>query len=111
MSEVMLVYSLFPSAGEAHDACRTLLAERLIACANRLPPVISYFRWDDPVQSGAPDTTEEHPVIFKTAAHRVDAVIARIAALHRYKVPAIVALPASAAHTAFAEWVVAETKA
>jgi periplasmic divalent cation tolerance protein len=100
MSELMLVYSLFPSAGEAHDACRTLLDEGLIACANRLPPAVSYFRWD-----GSSDTAEEHPVIFKTSAVRVDAVISRIAALHRYKVPAIVAFPATAAHTPFAAWV------
>lgn len=100
MSELMLVYSLFPSAGEAHDACRTLLDERLIACANRLSPAVSYFHWD-----GKTDTTEEHPVIFKTTADKVPAVIARIVALHRYKVPAVVAFPASAAHPPFAAWV------
>lgn len=103
MSELMLVYSLFPSAGEAHDACRTLLDERLIACANRLAPAVSYYRWED-----ASDTTEEYPVIFKTSAAQVEAVIARIAALHRYKVPAIVALPASAAYAPFADWVANE---
>lgn len=101
----MLVYSLFPSAGEAHDACRTLLDEGLIACANRLAPAVSYFRWD-----GSSDTAEEHPVIFKTSANSVDAVIARIAALHRYKVPAIVAFAASAAHTPFAAWVAEAVK-
>jgi periplasmic divalent cation tolerance protein len=106
MSEVMLVYSLFPNAGEAHDACRTLLDEKLIACANRLPPAVSYFRFN-----GEIDTTEEHPVIFKTSAERVDALIARIAALHRYKVPAILAWPAAAAHAPFAAWVDAETRA
>ena len=105
MSEVMLVYSLFPNAGEAHDACRLLLEEKLIACANRLPPAVSYFRWN-----GAVDTTEEHPVIFKTSVERADAVIARIAALHRYKVPAILAWPADRVHAPFASWVDAETK-
>jgi periplasmic divalent cation tolerance protein len=105
MSELMLVYSLFPSAGEAHDACRALLEERLIACANRLPPAISYFRWD-----GEADTTEEHPVLFKTSGAHVEAVIARIAALHRYKVPAIVAFPASSAHAPFVQWVAQEVQ-
>jgi periplasmic divalent cation tolerance protein len=104
MRDIMLVYSLFPNAGEAHDCCRILLEEKLIACANRLSPAISYFRWD-----GAVDTTEEHPVLFKTSADKVDAVIARLEKLHRYKVPAIVAWKAEAAHAPFAEWVKAET--
>jgi periplasmic divalent cation tolerance protein len=105
MNEVVLIYSLFPNAGEAHDCCRILLEEKLIACANRLAPAVSYFRWD-----GEIETTEEHPVLFKTSASRADAVIARIAALHRYKVPAILAFPASGGHQPFSEWVAAETK-
>jgi periplasmic divalent cation tolerance protein len=104
MSDMVLIYSLFPSAGEAHDCCRALLDEKLIACANRLAPAVSYFRWD-----GAVETTEEHPVLFKTTAARAEAVIARIAQLHRYKVPAILAFPTSAAHHPFAQWVAAET--
>jgi periplasmic divalent cation tolerance protein len=105
MSDVVLIYSLFPNAGEAHDVCRTLLEEKLIACANRLSPAISYFRWD-----GEVETTEEYPVLFKTSAARADAVIARIAKLHRYKVPAILAFPASGGHRPFADWVAEATK-
>jgi periplasmic divalent cation tolerance protein len=103
MSDIMLIYSLFPNAGEAHDCCRILLEEKLIACATRLPPAISYFRWD-----GELDTTEEHPVLFKASAAQADAVIARIAQLHRYKVPAIVAWKADNAHGPFSDWVNAE---
>lgn len=104
MSEMVLIYSLFPSAGEAHDCCRILLEEKLIACANRLAPAVSYFRWD-----GVVETTEEHPVLFKTSAARAEAVMERIATLHRYKVPAILTFPASEAHHPFAAWVKAET--
>jgi periplasmic divalent cation tolerance protein len=103
MSEVMLVYSLFPNAGEAHDCCRLLLDEELVASANRLSPAISYFRGE-----GATDTAEEHPVIFKTSAEKVNATIARIASVHRYKVPAIVAWRADAGHALFTDWVRAE---
>jgi periplasmic divalent cation tolerance protein len=104
MSEVVLIYSLFPNAGEAHDCCRALLEERLIACANRLAPAVSYFRWEGDIE-----TTEEHPVLFKTSAQKAEAVIERIARLHRYKVPAILAFPAGDAHHPFAEWVATET--
>ncbi|MBK7161963.1 MAG: divalent-cation tolerance protein CutA [Sphingomonadales bacterium] len=100
MSEIVMVYSLFPSAGEAHDACRKLLEERLIACANRLSPAISHYNWDGDIE-----TSEEHPVIFKTTADRVERTIERIAQLHSYKTPAILAWPVDEASTPFVQWV------
>jgi periplasmic divalent cation tolerance protein len=39
--KIAILYAVFPTAGEGHDVVRTLLAEGLIACANRLPMVIS----------------------------------------------------------------------
>ncbi len=104
MSDLMLIYALFPSAGEALDCCRTLLDERLIACANRLPPIISHYRWEGELQ-----TVEEHPVLLKTSAARQAEAMARIAELHQYKLPAIMSWAAGAAHPAFAAWVGEET--
>jgi periplasmic divalent cation tolerance protein len=103
-SDVAVIYAVFPTAGEGHDVCRTLLEERLIACANRMPVVISHFRWQGEIEA-----KEEHPVLFKTSPAKVDAVIARIASLHRYDVPAIVQLSVGPAYPAFSDWVAAET--
>jgi periplasmic divalent cation tolerance protein len=105
MSEIAIIYSVFPSAGEAHDCCRALLAEGLIACANRMAPAISHYRWE-----GEQETAEEHPVIFKTRAELEERVIERIGQLHRYKVPAVLSWPASSVHPMFAEWIAAETR-
>jgi periplasmic divalent cation tolerance protein len=102
-ADVALIYAVFPTAGEGHDACRKLLEERLVACANRLPMVISHFRWDGEIEA-----REEHPVIFKTSAVKADAAMARIAALHRYDVPAIIRLSTDAAYKPFADWVASE---
>ena len=104
MAEVALIYAVFPTAGEGHDVCRKLLDEGLIACANRLGGVISHFRWEGEIEA-----REEHPVIFKTSPAKADAVMARIAKLHRYDVPAIIRLSTEAAYGPFAEWVAAET--
>lgn len=104
MSDVVLIFSLFPSAGEAHDCCRILLGEQLIACANRLSPAVSYYRWE-----GETDTSEEHPVIFKTSADRADAAMARLGELHRYQAPAIVGWQADKANPLFAGWVQEQT--
>jgi periplasmic divalent cation tolerance protein len=104
-ADIALIYAVFPTAGEGHDVCRKLLQERLIACANRMPMVISHFRWEGEIEA-----KEEHPVLFKTSPARADAAMKRIAALHRYDVPAIVRLSTEAAYAPFAEWVAAETK-
>jgi periplasmic divalent cation tolerance protein len=103
-SEVTLIYAVFPTAGEGHDVCRKLLAERLVACANRMPMVISHFRWEGEIEA-----KEEHPVIFKTSPAKAEAAMARIAALHRYEVPAIIRLSSESAYQPFADWVASET--
>lgn len=103
-AEVALIYAVFPTAGEGHEVCRKLLAERLVACANRLPMVISHFRWQGEIEA-----KEEHPVIFKTSPAKAEAAMARIAALHRYEVPAVVRLSAESAYRPFADWVASET--
>jgi periplasmic divalent cation tolerance protein len=49
-------------------------------------------------------------VIFKTSPAKAEAAIKRIAALHRYDVPAVIRLSSEAAYQPFAEWVAAETR-
>ena len=105
MADLVLIYSLFPNAGDAHDCCRVLLEERLIASANRLAPAISYINGQDDVV-----TSEEHPVFFNTSSALADTVIGRISEMHRFAVPAIVAVPASHAAVPFSDWVNAQAK-
>ena len=105
MADLVLIYSLFPNAGDAHDCCRTLLEERLIASANRLAPAISYINGQDDVV-----TSEEHPVFFNTSSALADTVIGRISEMHRFAVPAIVAVPASHAAVPFSDWVITQAK-
>lgn len=103
-NEIALIYAVFPTAGEGHDVCRTLLSERLVACANRFPMVISHFRWEGEIEA-----KEEHPVLFKTSPAKADAAMKRIAALHRYEVPAVIRLSTESAFQPFAQWVLSET--
>lgn len=104
VSEIALIYAVFPTAEEADDICGVLLAERLIACANRQAALTSHFRWEGAIQSAT-----EHPVIFKTSAEKASAAMERIAALHSYDVPAIIRLAGATALPPFALWVGTET--
>lgn len=102
--ELVVIYVLFPNAGEAVDACRKLMEERLIASAMRMSPGISHYEWMGEMQS-----SEEHPVIIKTTAARADAAVERLAKLHSYDVPAILQWPVAKANPGFADWVIKMT--
>ena len=103
---IVTVYATFASAGEAQSIARTLVEERLAACANILAPCRSIYRWQ-----GRIEEAEEVPALFKTRAERAEALIARLAELHGYDVPAAVVWPIAEALPAYAQWVDEETAA
>jgi periplasmic divalent cation tolerance protein len=100
---IVTVYATFADAGEAERIARQLVEERLAACANILAPCRSIYRWN-----GAVETAEEIPALFKTRADLAERLIARLAELHSYDVPAAVAWPIAAALPAYATWVQGE---
>lgn len=100
----MLVYAVFADDQAAQDIAHRIVDERLAACANILGSCQSVYRWEDAVTQ-----ENEVPVLFKTTTGQCDALIARIAALHSYAIPAIMAWPATAVHGPFADWIRAET--
>jgi periplasmic divalent cation tolerance protein len=99
---IATVYAVFADAAEAERIAATVVEERLAACANILAPCRSIYRWQ-----GRIERAEEVPALFKTA--RAEDLIARIAELHSYDVPAAVAWPITAAHPPYAEWVSLES--
>jgi periplasmic divalent cation tolerance protein len=104
MSEIVTIYAVFGSEEEARLVGRRLVEERLAACVNILAPCGSIYRW-----KGGIEEAREVPALFKTKAGRADALIARLAELHSYDVPAAVVWPIAGAHPAYAEWVGSET--
>jgi periplasmic divalent cation tolerance protein len=84
----------------------TLLAERLVACGNIIPGVLSRYWWQGELCRDA-----EVLVIMETAADRVDAAIARLAAIHPYEVAKILAFTPVAGHAPYLEWVHQVTRA
>ena len=97
---VVSVYAVFADRDEAERIGRIMVEERLAACVNILAPIRSIYRWH-----GAVESADETAAIFKTAHHGVDALITRIAGLHSYDVPCIVAWPVDKLLGAYADWV------
>jgi periplasmic divalent cation tolerance protein len=105
MSDIVTVYATFPSEDDARLIGRALVEERLAACANILGPCHSIYRWQ-----GAIEETKEVAALFKTRADLADALIARLAELHSYEVPAAVVWPIANAFRHYASWIAAETE-
>jgi periplasmic divalent cation tolerance protein len=104
MSDIASVYAVFGSDEEARRIGRIAVEERLAACVNIIGPCRSIYRWQ-----GGIEEAEEVAALFKTAADRADALIARIAELHSYDVPAAVVWPIVGAAEDYATWVVEES--
>jgi periplasmic divalent cation tolerance protein len=97
---VLSIYATFASAEEAERIARVVVEERLAACANILAPVRSIYHWE-----GGIETAQEVAAIFKTHHWRSDALMERIAELHSFDVPCIVAWPIEKIVGNYAEWV------
>ena len=97
--DVVVFLVTAPSAAEGERIATTLVEERLAACVNVVPGVISTFRWE-----GAVQREPEVLLIGKTRLERMPAVIARVQALHSYSVPEILALPILAGAGPYLAW-------
>ena len=94
-----LIWSPFADEASAAAAASQLLDERLIACANILPPMRSLYTWQ-----GERGEAVEVGVLFKTDASALDRAIARLAEIHPYEVPSIIGWRADVAARPTARW-------
>lgn len=99
------VYITASDAAEATRIGRTLVADRLAACANVLNGMTSIYRWQDEI---CEDT--EAVLIAKTTDGKVAALTERVKALHSYDCPCVVALPITDGNTAFLNWIEEQTQ-
>ncbi len=94
-----VVLTTVGASTDAESLARTLVLEGLAACVNVLPTMISIYRWQGRLEREA-----EQQLVIKTSLDRVDALEARLRALHPYELPEFVVVPATASQ-AYAAWV------
>lgn len=97
---ILLCLCTCPDAASAQKLAETLVGERLAACVNRLPGVLSTYRWQ-----GKVGTDSEELLLIKTTADRFETLKARLLALHPYELPELIALPIENGHAAYLDWV------
>jgi periplasmic divalent cation tolerance protein len=94
-----------PDADVAGRIASTLVDERLVACVNILPGLRSLYRWE-----GKLCDEGEVLCLMKTRLDLFPALRDRIAALHPYQVPEIIALPLAAGSAPYLDWVCQSTR-
>ena len=85
---------------DAQRIARALVDERLAACVNIVPGVVSIYRWQGNVEQ-----EPELILVIKTLAERVAALKARLLELHPYELAEVVVIPIVGGHKAYLEWI------
>src|SRR6266511_691301 len=104
VERTVFVYTTYPSVVEAEEAGRALVEQRLCACVNILPGMVSYYWWNGALERG-----EEAVMIIKTRASLSAEVSAAVKEMHSYATPAILVLPIESVEQTYLNWLLAET--
>jgi periplasmic divalent cation tolerance protein len=104
--DLMVVLTTLPNAEVAERLVHTLVEERLVACGNLVPGLISVYRWQGEIAREA-----ETLALLKTSRDRLGPLFERAAELHPYEVPELVALSADEVSRAYGQWILQEVKA
>ncbi len=94
-----IVLSTAANPEEAERIARTLVEERLAACATLVPSVRSIYRWEGKIEDA-----QETLLLIKTGAEQLTALEARLLALHSYETPEFLVIEPTAGSVAYLEW-------
>lgn len=104
-SGVSVLFMTAPDEEKAAEIARTLVDERMIACANIIPRVRSIYRWEGKIADEA-----EVLVVMKAPAADFKAIEARVKVLHPYTTPELISLDVREGLPAYLDWVLASSR-
>lgn len=102
-SGILQVQTTVDDRGMAASIARTLVAEHLAACVQVLGPIESTYRWENAVE-----VATEWLLLVKTTADAWPALATRLAALHPYREPELIALPVAHGSEGYVGWLRSE---
>jgi periplasmic divalent cation tolerance protein len=104
VADAIEVHVTMPDAARATSLARALVDEGLAACVNVVPGVRSIYRWEGKIEE-----SDEVLCLIKTRPEIFERVRRRIAELHPYEVPEILAFTVDEGSRAYLDWVRAAT--
>lgn len=100
----ILIYTTLPSPEEAKRIGGVLVGERLAACVNIFPGMVSIYEW-----KGAVEQAAEAAMMIKTRRNLEAAVFERVRALHPYELPALLTIGVTGGSEAYCGWILDQT--
>lgn len=97
--KILLALSTFPDAEVARRISTELVADKLAACANILPPVESIYRWKGKLENGT-----ETLVFFKLSEDCQTRFQEKLRSLHPYEVPEIIFVALAGGLREYLQW-------
>jgi len=104
-ADTLLVMTTCPDEDCAESLSTHLIEENLASCINRLPGINSVYRWEGELKTGT-----EVLLLIKTASTCWERLEAEIKRLHPYELPEIIAVPITAGHKPYIDWIKAGTE-
>ncbi|MBI1328176.1 MAG: divalent cation tolerance protein CutA [Alphaproteobacteria bacterium] len=99
-----ILYVTYSDAAQAEKHIADLLEARLIACANIIPQMTSFYWWQGKIEQG-----NELIVLFKTRNSLKQEVMTWLKRNHSYNTPCVMELPVGAVDGKYLQWILDET--
>lgn len=99
-AEYLLVMSACPNVRVAEALANQIIDQKLAACVNILPQIISVYEWQ-----GQSERSDESLLLIKTTEEKYKALETLIATLHPYELPEVVAVPISKGLPGYMAWI------
>ena len=100
MKNIKFFYITAPNKREAGQLAKKLLDKKLIACANVISNVNSYFVWQNKVES-----SKEIIICGKTISKNQKEIIREVKKLHSYSVPCVIFFDIKNGNKDFLKWI------
>lgn len=101
--EYGVIHTTTSNIEEAKVIAHYLTENKLAACANIIPKIISIYSWKENICED-----EEFLLLIKTKKSNFDKVKQAIIKLHSYELPEIIMLPIIEGHKDYLDWIEGE---
>ena len=99
-----LIYTTLPDIQAAEKLAHSLIASKLVACANLFPEIKSFYEW-----KGKLSQDTECALLLKTRKSLYQKAEEAIKSEHPYECPCILQIPVSAGNESFLKWIASVT--